>query len=168
MQKITGIAILVYITLTLSPSLHEAWSDDWSRFRGPNGSGVTETTGLPVEIGPETNVVWKTPLPPGHSSPILTDDGIFLTAFEGKKLLTIGLDLARGHSRPWPHWACELGLAPAAWGRGLADSLPALCSRGGWELLSLLPAAVAADPCYCCCCWHARQRKRNEVRARPS
>ena len=37
--------------------------DSWSRFRGPNGTGVTETEGLPVEFGPEKNVVWKTGLP---------------------------------------------------------------------------------------------------------
>jgi outer membrane protein assembly factor BamB len=69
---------------------------DWSRFRGPNGAGVVETSNLPVEVGPSTNVVWKTALPPGHSSPILSDDRIFLTAFEDDELLTIALDRATG------------------------------------------------------------------------
>jgi hypothetical protein len=27
------------------------WTEDWSRFRGPNGSGVPNATGLPVEFG---------------------------------------------------------------------------------------------------------------------
>jgi outer membrane protein assembly factor BamB len=49
-----------------------------------------------VEFGPEKNVVWKTPLPPGHSSPILSDDRIFLTAHEDKKLLTLCLDRETG------------------------------------------------------------------------
>ena len=91
---------------------------NWSQFRGPNGSGVAETTGLPVDFGPNTNVVWKTDLPPGHSSPVLTRDRIFLTAYskippatarrrahavqaspiekENYKLLTIALDRASG------------------------------------------------------------------------
>lgn len=62
-------------------ALLAAGSADWSRFRGPNGTGVAETTGLPDAIGPGTNVVWKTPLPPGHSSPVLTASRIFVTAY---------------------------------------------------------------------------------------
>src|SRR6476646_10285647 len=69
---------------------------DWPRFRGPNGSGVAETDGLPAEFGPRQNLIWKTALPPGHSSPILSGDRIFLTAFEGDVLLTIALDRATG------------------------------------------------------------------------
>src|SRR4030095_9235644 len=64
---------------------------DWARFRGPNGSGVAESPGLPSEIGPGKNVVWKAALPAGHSSPVLYGDRIFLTAAEGDKLLPLGL-----------------------------------------------------------------------------
>jgi len=56
-------------------------SEEWTRFRGPNGTGVSGATNLPVEFGPETNVVWKTALPPGHSSPVLTEKYVFLTAY---------------------------------------------------------------------------------------
>jgi outer membrane protein assembly factor BamB len=41
-------------------------------------------------------VVWKTALPPGHSSPIVSGDRIFVTAFEGDKLFTIALDCGSG------------------------------------------------------------------------
>jgi outer membrane protein assembly factor BamB len=71
-------------------------SDDWSRFRGPNGTGLSNTTNLPTEFGPEKNVVWKTALPPGHSSPVLTRSRIFVTAHEGNKLLVICLDRKTG------------------------------------------------------------------------
>ena len=70
--------------------------DDWRQFRGPNGSGISHTRDLPVELGPERNRVWKTSLPPGHSSPALTRDRIFVTAFEGQTLLTICLELKTG------------------------------------------------------------------------
>jgi outer membrane protein assembly factor BamB len=73
-----------------------ASAEDWTRFRGPNGSGVSLTTGLPVEVGPDTNVVWKTPLPPGHSSPVLVGDAIFLTAYDGDDLLTLRLSRETG------------------------------------------------------------------------
>ena len=79
---------------------------EWSRFRGPNGTGVNETSGLPVEIGPDQNMVWKTALPPGYSSPVIGGNRIFVTAFEGKKLLLVCLDRASGKilwQREVPH-----------------------------------------------------------------
>ena len=56
---------------------------DWAQFRGPNGTGVSPYEKLPVEFGPGKNVVWQTALPPGHSSPVIAGDRIFLTAAEG-------------------------------------------------------------------------------------
>jgi outer membrane protein assembly factor BamB len=55
-------------------------NDDWSRFRGPNGTGISTATNLPVEFGPDKSVVWKTALPPGHSSPVLSATRIYVTA----------------------------------------------------------------------------------------
>ena len=84
---------------------HAAFAnDDWTRFRGPNGAGVSAATNLPTEFGPEKNVVWKTPLPPGHSSPVLTRDRIFVTAHTPTtkkekykyQLLVIALDRKTG------------------------------------------------------------------------
>src|SRR5260221_3079172 len=69
---------------------------DWPGFRGPNGSGVALTGGLPAEMGPQKNLIWKTQAPPGHSSPALTESHIFLTAADGDKLLTLCLDRATG------------------------------------------------------------------------
>jgi outer membrane protein assembly factor BamB len=80
--------------------LPTALADDWSQFRGPNGTGVSATTGLPTEFGPNKNVVWKTELPPGHSSPVLTRDRIFVTAHskdkQNHKLFVICLDRQTG------------------------------------------------------------------------
>jgi hypothetical protein len=45
-------ALLIVLPLTV------AASDEWSQFRGPNGSGVSETKGLPTEFGPSKNVVF--------------------------------------------------------------------------------------------------------------
>src|SRR5437764_1394170 len=69
---------------------------DWPQFRGPNASGVSDETNLPIEFGPDKNVVWKTALPPGNSSPAIAGDKIFLTAVEQEKLFTIALDRATG------------------------------------------------------------------------
>src|SRR5687767_8632368 len=64
---------------------------DWPQFRGPNSTGISDETNLPVEFGPSRSVVWKTPLPPGHSSPAIAGDRIYLTAHVGDDLFTIAL-----------------------------------------------------------------------------
>ena len=64
----------LFIALLAAPAA--APTDEWSRFRGPNGSGVSTSTRLPTEFGPDKNVVWKTELPFGHSSPALTRERI--------------------------------------------------------------------------------------------
>ena len=69
---------------------------DWSRFRGPNGAGVSEEAPLPDRIAPDADAAWVTDLPAGKSSPALTADRIFLTAHEDEKLFTLGLDRATG------------------------------------------------------------------------
>jgi outer membrane protein assembly factor BamB len=86
---------LLVVILFVSPLISFA-SDEWSQFRGPNGTGVSETKGLPTEFGPNKNVVWKTALPPGHSSPVLTRDRIFVTAHDNYKLFVISLDRQTG------------------------------------------------------------------------
>ena len=83
-------------TLPLLCAATLAYAEDWPQFRGPEGLGVSNDKGLPVEVGPEKNVIWKTALPPGHSSPILVGPRIFLTAYQGQTLLTIRLDRASG------------------------------------------------------------------------
>src|SRR5437867_13443872 len=99
-RSVSAITTLLF-TAALAISAHAA---DWPRFRGPNGLGVAETTGLPDKVGPALNVVWKTKLPPGHSSPVISGDRIFLTAFEGEKLLTIALERKTGKVL-WRHEA---------------------------------------------------------------
>ncbi|HYI96465.1 MAG TPA: PQQ-binding-like beta-propeller repeat protein [Bryobacteraceae bacterium] len=73
-----------------------AMADDWPMFRGHNASGVSPAKNLPVEFGPQKNVVWKTILPPGHSSPVLSANRIFLTAVDGEKLLVFCLERETG------------------------------------------------------------------------
>jgi len=55
-----------------------ALAQEWTRFRGPNGSGESETTTIPASWT-EKDLNWKVELPgQGHSSPVLWGDKIFL------------------------------------------------------------------------------------------
>lgn len=72
-------------------------AESWPQFRGVSGSSRARSQDpLPQELGPATNVIWKTPLPSGHSSPVVFGDRIYLTAVQGESLLTLALDRADG------------------------------------------------------------------------
>ena len=73
-----------------------AADNQWTQFRGPNGSGVDSSAGYPVEFSPSKNVVWKTAIPFAQSSPVLAGGRVYLTASEPEKLLTICLDAKTG------------------------------------------------------------------------
>src|SRR5262249_25236409 len=68
----------------------------WSRFRGPNGSGVDLSLGYPVEFSPTKNVAWKTTVPYGQSSPVVVGTRLLGTASEGERLITFCLDTRTG------------------------------------------------------------------------
>ncbi len=71
--------------------------ESWPQFRGVNATGVaTSNAPLPDKVSPDSSVIWKVPLPPGHSSPTIFGDRIFLTAEHDSKLMTIGIDRATG------------------------------------------------------------------------
>jgi hypothetical protein len=76
--------------------LGSAGPPDWTRFRGPNGSGISNAEKVPTEFGPAQNLLWRLPLPQGHSSPILHGDRVYLTAFRGNTLVTMAIDRHKG------------------------------------------------------------------------
>ncbi len=80
-------ANLAVMTLA-SPAL----AQEWSRFRGPNGTGVSESTNLPVEFGSAKNLEWETELPFARSSPVLAGDRIFVTAVDADTFVTLAVD----------------------------------------------------------------------------
>ena len=74
----------------------------WPQFHGPAGSGIAEgDETAPVEFGAETAALWKTPVPGGHSSPVVWGDRVFITAFrpDDKVLETLCLDSNTGRIR---------------------------------------------------------------------
>jgi outer membrane protein assembly factor BamB len=52
---------------------------EWNRFRGPNGTGNSETSGLPVTVDANTTL-WQVPLGKGWSSPVLWGNMVVVTA----------------------------------------------------------------------------------------
>src|SRR4051812_1811005 len=75
----SGLAAGIVLFASLARSVIAA--DDWTRFRGPNGSGIAATAfNDPIT---EKDFVWKIALPGvGHSSPVVRDGRVYLTCGE--------------------------------------------------------------------------------------
>lgn len=85
-----------------------AQADDWSRFRGPNGTGISNLQGVPVEWSQE-DYEWVVELPgKGHSSPIVWENHLFVASGDddGKRML-ICLNALTGETR----WIQSMTLA---------------------------------------------------------
>jgi outer membrane protein assembly factor BamB len=73
--------------------------ENWPQFRGPDGNGVSDATGLPLTFSDTENVRWKTPIHgKGWSSPVVWGDQVWLTTAteDGKEMFAICVDLASG------------------------------------------------------------------------
>jgi outer membrane protein assembly factor BamB len=103
MKALTSTAFMasMLLILTATPGypqkkVAQAVGDEWLQFRGPNGAGIAEGVRVPSDFGPTKNLRWKTAVPFGRSSPVVTGDRVFLTASEGEKLITISLNRKTG------------------------------------------------------------------------
>lgn len=74
MPRIHGLGVIILLALGLP-----ADGQEWTRFRGPDGGGISESTTIPSQFS-EKDFNWTTPLPGGgHSSPVVWGERIFLT-----------------------------------------------------------------------------------------
>src|SRR6185503_1177022 len=69
---ITGVSFVAATTTV--------WAENWPQWRGPGSQGISNEANVPTQWSATRNVAWKTELPSGHSSPIVWNDRIFVTA----------------------------------------------------------------------------------------
>jgi len=64
--------------------IDRAAGGDWPRFRGPDGSAITDDDKVPTEWSDKKNLKWKLALPGrGMSSPIVVGNRVFVTCYSG-------------------------------------------------------------------------------------
>jgi outer membrane protein assembly factor BamB len=80
--QILSLFVALSCCAIVTTNLH---AEDWLRFRGQDGSGVSASdTSFPEEFDDTKNVNWKIELPgAGASSPIIVGDRIFVTCYSG-------------------------------------------------------------------------------------
>mgnify|MGYP003576005201 CR=1 FL=1 len=65
-------------------------ADNWPQWRGERGDSICREMGLPTTWSQTENVRWRLPLPgAAGATPVVWDDRIFLTAFEGDDLVLV-------------------------------------------------------------------------------
>ena len=81
--------------------------EDWSQFRGPNCTGVSESARpLPVEFSDTENVGWSVELGDGIGSPVVAAGRVYIPSMEGAEMVALScFDSTTGESlwtRRWP------------------------------------------------------------------
>ncbi|MGD8499984.1 MAG: PQQ-binding-like beta-propeller repeat protein, partial [Phycisphaerales bacterium] len=83
---------------------------EWTRFRGPNGQGISHAQTIPVEWA-EQDYNWRVKLPAGgHSSPVIWKDRVFVTCEDPEP--TGGILLALSVSDGRVLWQEQYRLTP--------------------------------------------------------
>jgi outer membrane protein assembly factor BamB len=76
-------SVTTFVVLVVS-QLQFAVAQEWTRFRGPNGSGISEAKTVPTKWTTE-DANWIAKLPGrGHSSPVVWGDQLFVTSANEK------------------------------------------------------------------------------------
>ncbi|MCB1066297.1 MAG: PQQ-binding-like beta-propeller repeat protein, partial [Verrucomicrobiae bacterium] len=82
-SRVPFLFAILLIALALS-SFSELRAENWPRYRGPNGSGVSMETTIPLTWSATENLAWKLDLPgAGSSSPIVWGNRVFVTCYSG-------------------------------------------------------------------------------------
>jgi len=105
---------LLALGLVILPASHGEVKaqDNWTRFRGPNGTGISDLKGVPTKFSAE-DFAWDIELPGiGHGSPIIWGDQLFVTSATqtgeqdgGEQRLLFCLNPANGKEI----WSLKLG-----------------------------------------------------------
>ncbi|MFN8741307.1 MAG: PQQ-binding-like beta-propeller repeat protein [Pirellula sp.] len=82
-QIVSGRKTFLLATAIAGSSATICYSEDWNRFRGPNGTGVASKLELSVPLS-EEGILWKKEIPKGTSSPVIVDGKIYITSFEAE------------------------------------------------------------------------------------
>jgi outer membrane protein assembly factor BamB len=123
---------------------------EWPQYRGPGGTGVSESAKPPVEFGPSSALLWKIPVATGHSSPCIQGDRIYITGYnkESSKLFVAAFDRHKG-SELWRRAVTPKEIevvhdvsSPAA-GTAVTDGKRIVVYFGSYGLIAYTPEGEA-------------------------
>ena len=124
MKKIATL-LLLGVFAASAPADH-----NWPRFRGPNGAGRGVAQGLAEEWS-TANTLWSVTLPgSGHSSPVVWQDKLFVTAHDAEAGACVLLAYEAATGKPLWERAKPAGKYPMHASNNPAATTPAVDARG--------------------------------------
>lgn len=149
----TGLATLSFLlTVATNGRAESPALKNWPRWRGPLDTGAAPSAKPPVKWDATTNIRWKTPLPGrGHSTPIVWNDRVFLTAaipfgpklnpkYSGRPGAHDNLPVTQKHR--FVAIAVDRKTGKVAWQKTLHEALPV---EGAHYTASLASASPVTD-----------------------
>lgn len=146
------LVLSLFTALTVNAAQPDAALENWPRWRGPLDTGEAPLANPPLEWSEEKNIRWKLPLPGlGHSTPIVWNDRIFVTAAipHGKELEPrySGRDGAHNNlpvtrRQRFAVIAIDRAKGKILWQKTVRESLPV---EGAHESASLASASPLTD-----------------------
>ncbi|MFA5191081.1 MAG: PQQ-binding-like beta-propeller repeat protein [Verrucomicrobiia bacterium] len=130
----TGTAAVASPAPTTPFPTPEELKQNWPRFRGPSGSGISAYANVPTTWNAKTgeNILWKAPVPIiGPNSPVLWGNRVFLAGAMEKKREVYCYDAASGKLL----WQKQVGDLP-----GTDPEAPQVMDEGGFA-----PSTMATD-----------------------
>ena len=100
---------LLFVVTATVLSTNFVSAENWSRFRGDNGVGISQQKGIPTSWS-AGNYKWNIELPGvGHAAPIVWDDNLFVTAATDRGFIRrlLCLDPATGKEK----WTREIAMS---------------------------------------------------------
>jgi outer membrane protein assembly factor BamB len=91
----TTVLVIAFVPLAFSLQAGE----NWPQFRGPDGDGHSDATGLPATWSASENIAWKTRIHDrGWSSPVVWQEQVWVTTAteDGKQMFAVCLDRQSG------------------------------------------------------------------------
>lgn len=95
MRNYPRAVLLIVLAGLIGPAVS---AQEWTRFRGPNGTGISAAKGIPV-TWTEQDFLWRVPIAgDGHGQPVIWGDRIFLSTSlgDGKERALLCLNKADG------------------------------------------------------------------------
>jgi len=160
--------------LYVGSSVSTVFAETWTQWRGPSRNGVLENQDWPQKLSNrQLASVWQIPLGPSYSSPLITDDLVFVTETREKKTEVVSaLDRETGKEVWSTEWEGALSVpffaaANGSWIRatpaldgddlfvaGIRDVLVCLNAKTGtikWKL-DFVEQTSSALPSFGCAC----------------
>ena len=98
--------VSVLALAALVGGVRPARAQEWTRFRGPNGTGISSATTVPVNYT-AADLNWRGELPgKGHSAPGIWGDRLFVTSADENQRYLLCLSTKDGHtlwSKSYPY-----------------------------------------------------------------